>query len=375
MKARAVVLVEDSKLEMQELEVPKLGTEEALLRVEANGLCGSDIEQFKGGYAKAGLAPYPMVPGHEPIGIIEEIGADAAAAWGVKIGDRVAIEPILTCGLCPRCMTGSSHLCRRRSLTLSGEVSKMAGYGIMPVQGRYGLWGGYGEYMHLLPRTIVHKIPKSMPLELAALYQLLASGIRWSVEMPQTAIGDNVLILGSGQRGLGSVVACREAGAAKIIVTGLARDRHKLDLALALGATDVIVVDLENTVERVLAITGGQGVDTAVDVAPNATDPIVHALEVLRPGGTLVMAGLKHGSPPVLHTDTLIYNEIKVQGVNAQSFDAYDRSIKMLESNKYDLGRIHTHSFGLDKAEEAIRTLAGEYPDRKAINISLVPGL
>ena len=77
MKAKVMVQVADRRLEMEDLEVPKVGTAEALLRVEACGLCGSDVEQYRGGFVKKGMATYPVIPGHEPVGIIEEIGADA----------------------------------------------------------------------------------------------------------------------------------------------------------------------------------------------------------------------------------------------------------------------------------------------------------
>src|SRR5580692_4577661 len=84
-----------------------------------------------------------------------------------------------------------------------------------------GLWGGYAEYMYLDPHTVMHKVAPSLPIELVALYQPLAAGMRWAVQEPGTKIGDTVVILGCGQRGLASVVAVREAGAGRVIVTGL----------------------------------------------------------------------------------------------------------------------------------------------------------
>lgn len=365
MKSRAVVQVGDEHLELQEIEIPRIRDDEALLRIESCGLCGSDVEQFRGHLSKN--VKYPVIPGHEPIGIIEGIGSEATERWGVKVGERVAIEPNISCGLCARCLSGAYNLCRNK------EVS-MSGYGFLPLQGEKGLWGGYSEYLHLLPRTILHRVPLHMPLELASLYQMLASGLQWAVEIPRTAIGDSVLILGCGQRGLGSVVACREAGAAIIIVTGLAHDRHKLDLALTLGATHVIVADQEDVVARVMEITSGSGVHTAVDVVPVATHPIAHAMDVVMLGGTIVLAGLKGDkSRTSLDTDRIVLRQIRLQGVLTQTNGAYRRALQMLEQNKYDLGRLHTHSFGLDQAEKGIRTLAGEFRDSPAISVSLIP--
>jgi D-arabinose 1-dehydrogenase-like Zn-dependent alcohol dehydrogenase len=109
-KARAVVQVGDRKFEMQSFELPKIGAEDALLRVEACGICGSDVDQYDG--KLNGLLSLPMIPGHEPVGIIEEIGAEAARRWGLQAGDRVAVEPTRGCGHCRACKRGDSRNCR-----------------------------------------------------------------------------------------------------------------------------------------------------------------------------------------------------------------------------------------------------------------------
>jgi threonine dehydrogenase-like Zn-dependent dehydrogenase len=369
MKSHAVVQVGDRHLEMQELEVPRIGADEALLRVEACGLCGSDVEQFRGHFTQKGWVSYPLIPGHEPVGIIEEIGPEAARRWQCKAGDRVAVEPHISCGFCRRCLGGSYHLCKELA-----PPTGLTGYGFMPLDGGRGLWGGYAQYMHLQPRTVLHRVPTEMPRALASLYQSLAAGVRWAVQVPRTAIGDSILVLGCGQRGLGAVIAAREAGASTIIVTGLKTDRHKMDLALALGAQHAIVADEEDVVARVMAITRGHGVDVVLDVVPGAAHPTVQAVEVVRIGGTIVLAGLKGKDTKVaLDTDRIVLNEITVHGVFSQGHAAYDQAIRLLAENRYDLGRLHTHSFGLERAEEAIRTLAGEQAGEHAISVSLEP--
>ena len=213
-----------------------------------------------------------------------------------------------------------------------------------------------------------------MPLALAAMYQALAAGVSWAVQVPRTAIGDSVLILGCGQRGLGAVVACREAGARLIVVTGLARDRFKLDLALALGATHAVVADEEDVVERVMFFTGGQGVDVVVDVVPAAAHPVVQAVDAARPGGTIILAGVKGGHTTVeLDTDRVVLKELTLRGVYSQGVEAYRQSLRLLEENRYDLARLHTHEFPLERAAEAILTLAGEVSGEQAICVSLHP--
>lgn len=368
MKSKAMIQVDDRRIEADEVEIPRLGPENALLRVEACGLCGSDVEQYRGAFTAKGLVQYPLIPGHEPVGIIEELGAEAARAWGVREGDRVALEPHLSCGLCHLCLAGSYHLCK------AVRSEGLPAYGYMPLTFGHGLWGGYGEYIHLHPRTIMHVIPDGIPLEMATMYQALAAGVRWAVHVPETAMGDTVLILGCGQRGLGSVIACREAGAGTIIVTGLAKDRHKLALAEALGADHTIVVDQEDTIARVMALTDGEGADVIVDVVPAAAHPIVHAIEVARLGATIVIGGVKGRDTTVeIDTDKILYKELVVKGVYSQGREAYEESLRILSENRYDLGRLKTHRFALDDAEQAILTLGGEVEGEEAICVSLHP--
>jgi hypothetical protein len=363
-----MVQVAARRLEPEDLEVPVVRADEALLRVESCGLCGSDVEQYHGDFEAKGIVTYPVVPGHEPVGIISEIGSDAAKNWGVKRGDRVALEPHLSCGFCQSCLTGRYKLCK------TIRPKGIACYGYIPRDVQHGLWGGYSEYIHLHPRTILHRIPDGISLELASMYQALAAGISWAVQVPRTSLGDTVLILGSGQRGLGSVVACRDAGASTIIVTGLARDRFKLALAASLGATHCIVADEEDVVARVAEITAGQGADVVIDTVPGAPHPVMHGVEAARMGGTIILAGIKGGNTTVaLDTDRIVLKELTMRGAYSQGTEAYRQSIRMLAENRNDLGRLHTHAFPLDRAAHAIRVLAGEIPGEQAICVSLRP--
>jgi len=368
MKAKVVVQTGDRRFEVTEHEVPPVTAGTALLAVEACGLCGSDVEQYKGAFSAKGIATYPLIPGHEPVGRILEIHPDAARNWGVSAGDRVVVEPHLSCGHCRTCLGGGYHLCKEVRPT------GLPAYGFLPLDYGHGLWGGYSTFLHLVPRTVLHRIPDEMPIELAAQYQSLAAGVRWAVQVPKTALGDSVLILGPGQRGLGSVIACREAGAGQIIVTGLRRDEHKLRLARALGAHHTIVVDEEDTVARVMEITGGRGVDVAVDVVPASPQPIVDAVGAVRVGGTVIIGGVKGGTTKVsLDSDRILFREITIKGVYSQGSPAYVEALRLLAENRYDLARLHTHSFPLEQADTAIRTLAGEIPGVEAISVSLHP--
>ena len=370
MKSRVMVQVADRRIVEDEHEVPPVGAREALLRVEACGLCGSDVEQFRSTMAAAGIMRYPVIPGHEPIGRIAELGAEAARIWDVTEGDRVALEPHLSCGRCELCLRGDYHNCR--SLMPPGAPPC---YGYTPRDVGHGLWGGYSEYIHLHERTMFHKVPDTMPLALASLYQPLAAGIRWAVQVPRTALGDTVLILGSGQRGLGAVVAAREAGAGTIILTGTSRSPYKLRMAEALGADHTIEADAEDTVARVMEITAGRGVDVVLDVVPVAAGPVLDAVEVARIGGTIVLGGIKGAGGAVdLDVDRVLYKELTIKGVYSQAREAYVEAFRMLAENKYRLERLHTDEYELASAEEAILTLGRERnPEEQPICVTLHP--
>ncbi|MDE0174419.1 MAG: zinc-binding dehydrogenase [Defluviicoccus sp.] len=368
MKARAMVQIAARRLEMEEFEVPRVGASEGLLRVAACGLCGSDVEQYRGHFAEKGLAEYPVIPGHEPVGTIEELGADAEARWGVKAGDRVALQPVISCGRCADCLSGAHHLCKGMFQMASPA------YGYLPTTIGHGLWGGYGEYIHLHERTLMHRLPDNVPDEMATMYQALAAGIRWAVAVPGAGFSDTVLVMGCGQRGLASVVALKAAGVSDIVVTGLKRDAFKLRLAREFGATHTVVADEEDTIDRIMEITGGRGVDIAVDVVPTDTRVIGHAVEVVRPGGTIVVAGVKGGSNmATLDTDRMVYKELTLKAVFTQGADMYRAGIDLLARNLEHLAPMHTHEMPLEQAERAIQMVGGEIPGEEAICISLHP--
>lgn len=370
MKSLAIAQVADRRLEMTEVEIPPVRADEGLLRVEACGLCGSDVEQYEGLLSRNGLVPYPVIPGHEPVGVIEEIGADAARTWGLRKGDRVAIAGPLNCGRCEQCLGGAHHLCR----SLFPAERFIPAYGLMPMSFGHGLWGGYSQYIHLHPRTLFCRVPAHVPAKIATVYQALAAGLRWAVAVPGTAIGDSVLVLGCGQRGLAAVVALKRAGASRIIVTGIARDAYKLALAQQLGATDILLADRENVVERVLQITGGRGVDVALDVVPVDGKPVSDAIAAVRMGGTVVLAGIKGGASSIaINTDTLVTREITVRGVMTQSYEFYREAIDLLGADLQRLAPLHTHEFPLERAEEAIAVLAGKHADQRPVSICLTP--
>jgi len=355
----AMVLTAPRKLEPRDLPLPAVDGDTALLRVEACGICGSDYEQFEGVLR----SPMPAVPGHEPLGTIAAIGDRAAKRWGVDVGDRVAVETMLSCRFCARCLEGRYHLCERRRI-----------YSYISLDEPPGLWGAYAEYMFLDATTLVHRIDRTLPASIAVLFNPLGAGFRWAVEIPGTGPGSTVLVLGPGQRGLASVIAARAAGASTIIVTGLAADAPKLAVARRLGADHTIDVENEDARRRVAEITGGKGADIVVEVTSYATAPVAEALRYVRPGGTVVLAGVKGGKAvPDFVSDLVVAKEISIRGAIGVTSSGYRSAIRLLESRAVPVEILHTHDFALRDAELAIRTLAGEVPGERSIHSCLLP--
>ncbi|MCZ6463115.1 MAG: zinc-binding dehydrogenase [Proteobacteria bacterium] len=358
--ALAMVQTAPRVLEPRDLPIPEIGAQTALLRIEACGICGSDYEQFEG----ALRTPMPAIPGHEPLGVIEKIGDEAAQRWGVDVGDRVAVETMLSCRFCPACLAGRYHLCYRRRI-----------YSYIPLSDEPGLWGAYAEYMFLDANSIVHKMNPALPPEIAVMFNPLGAGFRWAVEIPNTRPGDTVVILGPGQRGLASVLACREVGAGQILVTGLAADARKLELARKFGADHTIDVENENPKQRIRELTDGRGADVVVDVSSYATQPVAEALDYVAPGGMIVLAGVKGFKPiPDFISDKIVLKEIRISGAIGVTSSGYTSAIRLIESGTHPVEKMHTHEFGLRDAELAIRTLAREIPDEESIHSCLIPG-
>ena len=354
----AMVQTGPRQLEARDVPIPDIDEDSAILELEACGICGSDLEQYHG-VIKVNL---PVIPGHEPLGRIAKIGDRAAARWGVDVGDRVAVETMLSCRFCQPCLGGHYHLCQDRRI-----------YSYIPLHEQPGLWGAYAQYMYLHPNSIVHPMDASIPASTAVMFNPLGAGFRWAVELPKTSPGDRIVILGPGQRGLASVIAAKEAGASQIIVTGLEADRDKLALARSFGADHTIDVENENAVRRVKELTNG-GADIVVAVSAFATGPVRDAIHMVRPGGRIVLAGVK-GMKAVddFVSDYIVLKEINIQGAIGVTSSGYRSAIRMIESGRSPITEMHTHDFDLAEADLAIRTLGREVEGDESIHSCLIP--
>jgi threonine dehydrogenase-like Zn-dependent dehydrogenase len=364
-RARAVVLVEPERLELRLLPVPEVGPDTALVRIESSGVCGTDLDFYHGHIAPGPAQPtdfrYPLVLGHEPVGVVEQIGPVAARRWGVDVGDRVTAN-YYTCGVCESCRQGREDRC----------IDVVAGFGRTCLDVWPALWGSWAEYLYLPPMARVARFTRPLPASTAALYNAFGGAWAWSVERSGLEPGQSVAILGPGQRGLAAIVATKDAGAGLVAVVGRGRHPYKLDLARMLGADVVVNSDLEDPVAAVAEATGG-GVDVVVDLAP---DPATFALAVAlaRRGGVVVAAASKRGRPVTAWCpDPILDKGLTVIGAYGQSDRAKREGIRLVECGDYPVDRLVTHTFPLERAAEALATLEGADPTAAAMNVVLVP--
>jgi threonine dehydrogenase-like Zn-dependent dehydrogenase len=364
-RVRAAVLVKPRTLEAREFARPAIGPDDAILRIEACGICGSDYEQYEGAQpSHEDYTPYPVVPGHEPLGVIEEIGARARQRWGVAEGDRVAVRSGYGCGRCEACARWEPRACPKRGGT----------YGYTDVGKPPHLWGGYAERMYLSPYSVLKKMDPRIPAGVAVMFNPLAAGLSWAASVPRTGPGDRVVILGAGQRGLCCVIGARAAGARQIVITGLSRDAQKLALARELGAEATVNAETEDVVARVREVTGG-GAEVVVDTTPYAPQSLNDAVAIAVRKGRVVVAGLKGQRPTrELQADDVIYKELTIRGVLSMPVDETFRAIELIEAGRYPFERMHTYSLPLEQAEEAIHALAGHLPGVNPVHLAIVPG-
>jgi alcohol dehydrogenase len=360
--ADCMVLEAPRRLVHRALPVPEIAQDDALLRVEACGLCGTDHEQF------SGVLPGPgaFVPGHETVGIIERIGSAAAVRWGVSAGDRVAVEVFQSCGSCEACERGEYRRCRRHGI---GDM-----YGFIPVDRPPGLWGGYATHQYLAPDSLVLPVPAGLDPVLATLFNPLGAGMRWGVTLPGTKAGDVVAVLGPGIRGLSAAAAASEAGAGFVLVTGAGpRDRSRLELAAAVGADLTVDVTVSDPVAALRKATGGLA-DVVVDVTSKAPSAFAQAIDLARPQGTVVVAGTRGvGEAPAFQPDLLVYKELRLLGALGVDAPAYRAALDLLAGGRYPFADLPREVAPLEGIEALLRRMAGEVDQSPPLHGVVVP--
>jgi threonine dehydrogenase-like Zn-dependent dehydrogenase len=362
--AVAAVQVAPEQTELREFPLPEVAADAALLKVEAAGVCGSDV----GGYKRMG--PAPRILGHENVGVIARAGSAFARRWGVKEGERVAIEEYLPCGHCELCLRGEFRHCAATDVHANPDALR---YGNTPINTPPALWGGYSHYLYMPPATVLHRMPDHVPAEQAAMALPIGNGIQWAVVEAQVGPGRSLVVMGPGQQGLGAVMAAKAAGADMVTLVGLARDQRRLEVGRQLGADYAIEADTEDVRERVRAITSGKGVDAVVDTSSAPASAMVPlAIDLVkRKEGRIVVQSLG-GTISDFPIEKLARKYITIKCARGHSYASVELAIQRIASGRYPLALLATHCFGLDGVDTAIKSVGGTGMPG-AIHVTVLP--
>lgn len=360
---RAAVKTDIETMEIREFGFPQLGDDDGLLRVESSGVGGSDPEMYR----RENTAPCIM--GHENVGTVEKLGGAAAKRWGLKAGDRIALHEYLPCWHCHWCKQGDFRLCMEADFFNVKDRFNTLRYGTCNADIAPHLWGGFAEYMYLAPNAVIHKIPAEMDARHATLAVPLGNGVQWAVLDGGAGLGKTVLIFGPGQQGLGCALAAKAAGAQKVIIVGMTRDRSRLDLSLELGADIAVDAAQQDLAKIVMQATGGRGVDVVVDTTGDPDGSIaVQAVELSAKGAWLSLNGLSQSVP---------IREIKkryltVKAPRGHSYKSVQIALDIIASGRWPIDKLCSHDFPIEQAHEAILATAGRGIEG-AIHVTVSP--
>lgn len=361
--SRAAVIERPGELSIREFDRPDIGPKEALLDVEMVGVCATDPKIYHGD----GNYEMPIVPGHEIIGHVAEIGDAARKRYGVDEGDRVIVFPFIRCGECQACLAGNPVFC---------EEQRAYGTFVSSEEPPH-LWGGYGEHMYVAPGSTLVPISESVPAEAGVLVSaVLGNGIRWTRVDNSSIYCEPILIQGPGPQGLAATIAADHAGASPILVTGVEGDERRLRMAERCGADCTInVSELDDSLRaEVATILDDELPMTVLDVTGNENG-IQASFDTVGREGTVIVAGLLgDGVEMPVAFDDLLYRDVSVQTVLSHRVSHVEQAVKLVESGDYPFEEFVTHEFPLAEAERAIRTTAREIEsDTEPIKVAIRP--
>lgn len=334
---RAVLQHGIRDIRVAELPDPQPRPGEVLLRTRAVTICASDIHLFGEGNVGGVSWDRPFVPGHEVSAVVED-----ANGTGLAAGTPVVLDPALPCKACDRCAAGQFHVCR--------DLRFMD---LPPVDGAM-------QEVIAWPAERVFSVPENVDLVEAPLVEPLCIAVHATELARQTyggLAGATVGVVGCGAIGLFTVQMARVRGAARVLATDLIPER--LALAAELGADVTVQVGREDPVSAILDATGGRGVDVAFEAA-GPPEAVQQAVEVVRPGGEVVVIGIPSQDEYRLRSSQLRRNEITLRFTRRQN-ENYPEAISLVRDGRIRLGPLLTHRFPMERAQEAF-----ELAERKA---------
>ena len=331
---RALLLKAPGEAILTELEKPAIGPEDVLIRSRAVGICGSDVELYRG-TRPADFYRYPIVPGHEWAGEIFAVGVQVRH---LAPGDKVVSEGFLFCGTCRNCRTGLTNLCE-------------AGYDEVG----FTRTGGLAEYV-AVPARLVHTLPRACSLEEAALLEPTAVVVHAFLRA-QPQAGSTVVVLGDGNIGLLAVQVVRLFSPAIIVLAGSREER--LEMARHLGATHTINARQSDPEPLVQSLTRGRGADLVFE-GGTRSEGVETALRLARRGGTVLLEGIAgSGARLSLESDIFVLKHLTVLGIFGASSAAWTYAVQIFCSGLLNLAPLISHRFALTDYQTALDTVVG----------------
>jgi L-iditol 2-dehydrogenase len=319
---------------IDEVDVPQLQAGEALVRVRACGICGTDAHILKGAFDGIWPPHFPFTQGHEVAG---EVVAVAEGVDMVKPGDRIVADDHRPCLTCRMCRTGRYVLCET-----AGQL-KPGGHRLTG----HDTDGGFAEYLNY-PQYVLHKIPDSISFDESVIINTATTALN-AINRSRIMPGDTVLVVGPGLMGLCALQLALASGSPKVIVTGRG---DRLKMAKELGAWETVDTTQEDTVGRIMELTDGRGADVVLECA-GSNEAMKSAMASVRRGGRVSLTGVNGNQEVPFITDKIVLDEVDIYGVRSHP-NTWEATIALVAAGKLDTSRLVTHRFPLEKFMEGL---------------------